>query len=272
MVIWCNKWSFGAQKLTINLDFSDNNNKYPLPEMRKRMDIIICDDSQRDREILTGLLRDYERKNGQHFEITEYGSGDRLCQDEKALQKCQLIFMDINMTDMDGLKAAGEIRSRYPKLPIVLVTAYMNYALEGYKVKASRFLLKDDLAETIDECMDDLMGEIRKNSRVLEFPFVEGKIRLHADDIIYIETARHKNIFYTEKAVYSIYRKLDEIEAELKDMGFVRIHLSFLVNMRYIAKISSYVLTLANGKEISVPKSRYQEVKRKYALFKGEEP
>lgn len=272
MVIWCNKWSFGAQKLTINLDFSDNNNKYPLPEMRKRMDIIICDDSQRDREILTGLLRDYERKNGQHFEITEYGSGDRLCQDEKALQKCQLIFMDINMTDMDGLEAAGEIRSRYPKLPIVLVTAYMNYALEGYKVKASRFLLKDDLAETIDECMDDLMGEIRKNSRVLEFPFVEGKIRLHADDIIYIETARHKNIFYTEKAVYSIYRKLDEIEAELKDMGFVRIHLSFLVNMRYIAKISSYVLTLANGKEISVPKSRYQEVKRKYALFKGEEP
>ena len=90
-------------------------------------------------------------------------------------------------------------------------------------------------------------------------------------DIIYIETARHKNIFYTEKGIYSIYKKLDELEAELKDMGFVRIHLSFLVNMRYIAKISSYVLILTTGKEISVPKSRYAQVKQQYMLFKGEE-
>ena len=53
-------------------------------------------------------------------------------------------------------------------------------------------------------------------------------------------------------------------------MGFVRIHLSFLVNMRYIAKISSYVLILTTGKEISVPKSRYAQVKRQYMLFRGE--
>lgn len=60
-------------------------------------------------------------------------------------------------------------------------------------------------------------------------------------------------------------KKLNEIEEELKEYGFLRIHQSFLVNMRYIQKISSYVLTLKNGKELSVPKSRYQEVKRKYA-------
>ncbi|MDY2590478.1 MAG: DNA-binding response regulator, partial [Agathobacter sp.] len=129
---------------------------------------------------------------------------------------------------------------------IVLVTAYMNYALDGYKVKASRFLLKDNLSETIGECMDDLIVEIQKNSRILEFSFVEGTMSLRAADIIYIETARHKNIFYTKKGNFSI--------------------LSFLVNMSYIAKISSYVLTLTTGKEISVPKSRYVQVKRQYML------
>ena len=94
---------------------------------------------------------------------------------------------------------------------------------------------------------------------------------MNADDIIYIETNRHKNVFYTKKQTYTIYKKLDEIENELKGMGFVRVHLSFLVNMRYIDKISSYVLSLTNGKEISVPKSRYQKVKRRYALYKGAE-
>ena len=235
------------------------------------MNIIICDDSQNDRKILIELLQSYAQEKKQCFEMIEYDSGADLCEDESALQKCQLVFLDINMEDMDGLKAAMKIKEEYPKLPVVLVTAYMNYALDGYKVKASRFLLKDHLAETIGECMDDLIVEIQKNSRILEFSFVEGTIKLHADDIIYIETARHKNIFYTEKGIYSIYKKLDELEAELKAIGFVRIHLSFLVNMRYIAKISSYVLTLTTGKEISVPKSRYAQVKRQYMLFKGEE-
>ena len=62
---------------------------------------------------------------------------------------------------------------------------------------------------------------------------------------------------------------MDGLEAAGK--GFVRIHQSFLINMRYIGKLSSYVMVLTTGKEISVPKSRYPEVKRQYTLFKGAE-
>ena len=46
----------------------------------------------------------------------------------------------------------------------MLVTAYMNYALDGYKVKASRFLLKDELEQTLPECVDDILKEIRQNN------------------------------------------------------------------------------------------------------------
>ena len=47
---------------------------------------------------------------------------------------------------------------------------YMNYALNGYKVKVSRFLVKDDLSITITECMDALVGEIEQTVQVMEFP------------------------------------------------------------------------------------------------------
>ncbi|MDE7007155.1 MAG: LytTR family transcriptional regulator, partial [Lachnospiraceae bacterium] len=90
-----------------------------------------------------------------------------------------------------------------------------------------------------------------------------------ADEIIYIETARHKNIFYVGDQTYSIYKKLDEIEEELKGMGFIRIHQSFLVNLRYVDKISSYVLYLSNGQELSVPKARYPAVKKQYMQYIG---
>ena len=235
------------------------------------MKIVICDDSKQDRETLIDLLRGYEQSKGIEFDITEYDSGEVLLENSEELQDCRIIFMDINMEQMSGLEAAAQIKSLYPGVRIVLVTAFMNYALEGYKVKASRFLVKDDLSITVTECMDALVGEIEQEAQIMEFPFVEGTIKLKVSDIIYIETDKHKNVFYTQEGSYSIYRKLDELEEELQDFGFVRIHQSFLINMHYIRKISSYVMTLTTGKEISVPKTRYAEVKKQYTLFKGVE-
>lgn len=235
------------------------------------MKIAVCDDSRKDREKLISLLRKYEKNKDKEFEIAEFDCGEALLENNAELQSCQIIFMDINMTNLSGLEAAAAIKNLYPKILIVLFTAYMNYAIEGYKVKASRFLVKDDLSSSITECMDALVGEIEQAAQIMEFSFVEGKIKLKINDIIYIETARHKNVFYTQEGSYNIYKKLNEIEEELRGFGFVRVHLSFLVNMRYIKKISSYVMALTTGKEISVPKSRYAEVKKQFTLFKGVE-
>ena len=235
------------------------------------MNIIICDDCKEDRIFLGRLLREYEKSKSEQFNIMEYASGMRIFEDQDVLSSSQIVFLDINIEEQDGLKTARKIKELYPDIYIVLVTAYMSYSLEGYKVKASRFLLKDDLEHTIGECMDSLIEELHKKDCYVEFSFVEGQIRLQTDEIIYIETAKHKNVFYTKKQAYTIYKKMDELEEELGCFGFARVHQSFLVNMRYIEKISSYVLRLITGKEISVPKSRYQEVKRKFALYKGAE-
>jgi len=233
------------------------------------MNIILCDDCKKDMDYLHSLLDEYENKQKEKFTITEFSSGQELCHAKEVLDNCAIVFMDINMEKQDGLKTAVQLKALYPEILIVLVTAYMGYALEGYKVKASRFLLKDDLEHTLGECMDSLLDELHRKKRYVEFSFVEGERRLLVDDILYIETAKHKNIFYTKKQTYTIYKKLDELELELSQYGFVRAHQSFLVNMRYIDKISSYVLRLITGKEISVPKARYQEVKRSFALYKG---
>ncbi|MCD7836265.1 MAG: LytTR family transcriptional regulator [Lachnospiraceae bacterium] len=104
----------------------------------------------------------------------------------------------------------------------------------------------------------------------IPYRFVEGNINLNVDEIIYIETNGHKNIFHLKDRSYSVYKKLGDIEDELRAEEFVRAHQSFLVNMRYIEKISSYILTLTTGMEISVPKPRYREVKRRYAMYKEE--
>ena len=73
---------------------------------------------------------------------------------------------------------------------------------------------------------------IRDSRRILEFRFVEGTIKLYADDIIYIETELHKNVFYTEKGTFQIYKKLDEL------MFSSTLHLNMSFEILFVFSVS----------------------------------
>lgn len=141
------------------------------------------------------------------------------------------------------------------------------------EISGVSFFLQNEKEEELptEEAMKALVLKLSQEQRKISYPFVEGETTLPVEDILYVESNKHKNWFHTADATYSIYRKLSDIELELKDYGFIRIHQSFLVNMRYIAKISSYTLTLTSGESFSVPKVRYSQVKRKYMKYKGVE-
>lgn len=246
------------------------------------MKIAVCDNNLEDRARIRTLLEKYRQQNGQTIEIREYPSGEALWNDEAWVRACQIVFWNIEQEGAGGLRTARQLKESYPDLYVILVSGRMSDALEGYRVKAERFLMKAQLEATLPECLDEAASELAKKDQKISFSFVEGERCLDASDILYIETDRHKNIFHTTRESYRIYQKLDEIERLLAPYGFVRVHRSFLVNMRYIRKISSYILQLSDQKcgtdrftqdgadhcvEISVPKSRYAYVKREYAAY-----
>lgn len=235
------------------------------------MKVAICDDDKNDIAKLKILLEQYDNEKHIGFSIQEYRSGSDLLNRVKDGEQVDIIFLDINMDAMDGLTVAKNIRQLLEDVPIILVTAFMNYALDGYKVRASRFLIKDDLDKTFTECMDDICSEIRRKSKIVVFSCVEGEIRLKASDIIMIETAGHKNMIRLQDQIYQIYEKMEVLQEQLRGYGFLRTHNSYLVNMQHIRSINSYILTLDNGRQMSVPKARYKQVKQDYMLFLGKE-
>ncbi len=233
--------------------------------------IAVCDACREDRRSLRELIEEYGRHRGQSIEVKEYASGRELCSDMSRVREYGIIFIDVNTEHVDGLQTAKRINDIYPAIPIVLMAELLSYALEGYRVNAARFLVKESLHETLQECLDEILDQMRRKNQKMFFPFVEGSLELELQRIVYIETERHKNIFHTTEADYGLYKKLNELEAELAPYGFLRVHQSFLVNMRYVDKISCYLIRLTTGQEISVPKSRYAHVKREYAAYKGEQ-
>lgn len=121
----------------------------------------------------------------------------------------------------------------------------------------------------IKESSGDGMENVKKTGKLLgAYHFVEGDEAFREDEVLYIETKGHKNYFHlTDGRIFSIYRKLDELEQDFSGMDFLRCHQSYLVNMHYIDKISSYVLTLTSGEQLSVPKARYKEVKKQFSAY-----
>ena len=235
------------------------------------MKIYICEDDKKDLDRLRELINRYYLDRQMNAVVTEFYTGEDLLVALKNGNHADIFFLDINLPDIDGLKVAASIRDMMDEVPIVLVTAFMNYALDGYKVKASRFLIKDDLDKTFEECMDHICGEIIKKSKIIVLPCVEGEVRLKASEIVLVETSGHKSIIRLKDRKYQIYEKLENLEIQLKEYGFLRIHKSFLVNMAFIRSINCYIMTLTDGKQLSVPKARYKQVRQEYALFVGKE-
>ena len=191
------------------------------------------------------------------------------------IKQYNIIFLDINMDDVDGIVTAQKIREYSSEIYIVFVTAYINYSLEGYKVEAIRYLLKNNtnLEASISECMDAILHKMNLVVKKKKFKFNEGEKEINIDNILYIESKLHKLQFYIMEdkiKIYNLYGTLNELENELKDFHFIRIHQSYLTNLKYIRSVKCYKVLLCNNQELLIPKARYKNVKDAFISYKGE--
>lgn len=211
--------------------------------------IAICDDEQFYREKIKYLLEEYLQAKGMLYTLHLFLSGEDFLEQCENNVRFDIVFLDISMEEVDGIQAAQRIRSFHSDTYIVFVTAFIDYALEGYKVNAVRYLMKDTLEIALEECMNAILQKMQV-ARVT-FSFLEGEKRLYTDNILYVESRGHKSIFHymeSEMVSYQIYDKLDSVERNLEGYGFLRIHKSYLVNMKHIRKISNYIVSLDTGK------------------------
>lgn len=230
--------------------------------------IAICDDDQFYIDKLACLIQaNLRERKIEEYMIDSYASATELCDNAGSYD---VIFLDINMPEVNGIQAAEKIRAMRPEVLLVFVTAFMDFVLQGYRVKAIRFLVKDMLEEMLPECMEAIAKELALQIDKVCFDFCEGKRELFIKDISYIESRKHKCFFTVGEEAYSLYEKLDNLESELRPYSFLRVHKSFLVNVSYIEEISGYRVKMKNGKELPIPREKYTKVRARFYEIKGD--
>ena len=237
--------------------------------------IAICDDERQFRKRIHDILIEYMNENDILYEIDEFESGKDFISLGINLAKYDIVFLDVNMDELDGMETAQKIRKVSNDVFIVFVTAFITCAPQGYSVGAIRYILKNNVnfPELIFECMDAISLNMNYVAQKKKFNFNEGTKIVALERLLYIESRLHKLEFYIMEdklKKYSIYGKLDELEKELQGNDFIRIHQSYLVNMKHIEKVSRYEALLNNGIKLEIPKARYKFVEETFVSYKGE--
>lgn len=234
--------------------------------------VVICDEEKEFCEKLKGYVEKYFIGKELECEIEIYHSGEELIlQDLKELQN-EIVFLGLNMDGDDEIVIARKIREKCAEAYIVLMASSVKLSLEGYVVEAIRYILKGDenFPEKVNESLDAILRK-KKNIKYKKcFKFCECEKEITIDNIVYIESKLHKlefHIMENKLRTYTMYGTLNVLEKMLCRENFLRVHQSFLVNMKYINKLEYKKVVMDNGQIITVPKSRYRQVMNSFVAY-----
>lgn len=180
-----------------------------------------------------------------------------------------IVFIEINSQRFPGIEIAKRIReSGNIKSEIIFVSDDDSFALYGYKLKVFDYLVKPIPIKTIAETLDRYFCYFESDDDNYFSFKVSGSIqKLRLDDIFYFTSNGRKCIVVNKRADCEFYSKLDEIETQLDADEFIRVHQSYIVNIRCIKSLTKDGLTMTNGLFVPVSQRRHGEVKSKFMKY-----
>ena len=235
----------------------------------KGIRIVLCDDDPAFSAALgVEITRTLERLNLQAV-ISAFDSPASLT--PELLAEADLIFLDIDFEndDQNGIDIARRLRQVNRRALIFFVTNFIDYAPAGYEVQAFRYILKRDRGEVLERYILQALENLAEGLGILRLRDREQTVDLPLEQITYLEVLDHYVSVHNGETAYTMGATLSSLEKQLESHGFLRIHKSYLVNMRCIRKLRSRECLLADGTVLAVSEKNYSQQKQKYLLWKG---
>lgn len=228
--------------------------------------IAICDDDISITGRIEEMLQGIAKKNFITLETEVFWNGDSLVDAIKTNAYFDIIFLDIELGEKDGITVARKIREIDSNVLIIYVTGHESYMQESFCVRPFRFLIKPIDKDKLNICFKDAIEDISKLDSYFRYSYQRISHKIPIRDILYFQSDRRKIKIVTKQNIFELYGKLNDIEKSLKISKaiFLRIHQSFLVNYKHVSGLSYDFLLLDNGKQLSISEDRRRMISEQY--------
>ena len=227
------------------------------------LNIAICDDDLNIVKQIKNLIEAYEKVK---CSINIYNSGEELLKIQK---KFDVIFLDIDMSGIDGIETARAVRNYDKNVKIIYVTNFTDYTNLAFSVHAFGYLnkpvKKDEIYKQLDEVIE--YGREQKEDTLIEFITEDGIIRLSPKEIYFFEYLNRKVQIRTLNKTYILKEKITTVAEFMSQYGFLMPHKSFTVNLFYVKSIKGYDIYMMDGNIIPLSQKKSAEFREQLNIF-----
>lgn len=234
--------------------------------------IAVCDDNPQFAHLLVKRIRElcvYHLPDRIDCQIAPaFGSGEDVL---RYLQHnvINVMFLDIDMPQINGFRLASELQIRSPDTIIIFVSAYDDFVYSSFEYAPFRFLRKSHLEEELPITFKKVIEKCISDEESLIFETIDGDTLLRLRDILYFEG--EKNYYVIKMVSGKTYRcrgTMTSVEDRIKPYDFFRVHSAFIVNEEHIDNIhEDGYLVMKNGALINISRRKLVAFKDSYMQF-----
>lgn len=220
--------------------------------------IYLCDDNQQIRDKYSIMINRFAYKNRITITLSTFESGEELLfhlYDDP--NRADIIFLDILMGELNGIKAAKQLRKLGCNSEIIFITSCEDYVFEAFDISPVQYLLKNSTSEERFEEILERAVSLTMGKKTEMFVCESNNIRkvIPIKDISYFEIWKRLikvHYYYQGGESFMYYGTMEQLEQQMLDKDFVRVHRSYMVNLQYIGKFQRSNLQLRTGEVIPI--------------------
>lgn len=220
----------------------------------------ICDDSEADRAYVLGMVQRWAEKADHSIQTECFSSAESFLFHYEEETNYDILLLDIEMGDMDGVTMAKQLRKSNDAVQIVFITGYSDYIAEGYEVAALHYLMKPVKEEKLFSVLNRAVEKLAKNEKVLTFEVGGAVVRVPIYQIRYAEVMGNYVTIHAQERV-TVKMTLGDLEKQL-DERFHRVGRSAIVNLTNISRVTKTEIKLSDGTALPLPRGAYDGVNR----------
>lgn len=234
--------------------------------------IAICDDEKIFTDKLAHMIKQYSNAHHHVIDLHLFQQATDFIQ--SSLESYDIVFLDVRFGEISGIEIAKALRAKNENAILIFVSAFIEYAIMGYSVHASAYLLKSDLDGTFESCMDEIFPQIGSKEISVRVPYEHVNVDIPCKSIIYMESYKRQIQIHTSLPRYPsilYYAKLSDMIETLAPHGFLRIHKSYLINLSRCRRIQNRLAYMDNSTELPCSRQNYTDIVQKFLQWKERE-
>lgn len=235
------------------------------------IEIAVCDDERPSLERSSEQARSSAARLHLQADVVPYTRSDALLYDiiEDGAH-FDLLLLDIEMPNVDGMDLAAQIKPHLPDAKIIFITSHAEYAIDAFELSVFRYVPKSDINQRLPRALDDALRIIAVDAdRAFAFERAGRMERIAYRAMDYIDRSGKDCVIHHAGSESRVRMSLQELVCALDSDEFIFIDRGIVVNLTKVKRVRGQSALLLDGTELPISRGRLKETKRALAVFWG---